>query len=213
MSDAIVSYCEMCNREGTSLQSGMNFHLRQGYCMVLMSRRDNAPYQDRLEQDGAVLIYERHDVPRTAKTPEPKQLDQPLRTLARALTQNGRFHEAAQSAKAKESKPEKVRVYKKLYKGIWAYNGTFDLVDSWQKQTSARTVFKFKLEAIEEESTVVLNGQKLDSRRRVVPSSVKLEVWKRDKGRCVKCGVEDELHFDHILPFSKGGTSNTAENI
>ena len=47
----------------------------------------------------------------------------------------------------------------------------------------------------------------------MVPSGVKLEVWKRDKGRCVKCGAVDELHFDHILPFSKGGTSNKAENI
>ena len=92
MSDAIVSYWEMCNREGTSLQRGMNFRLRQGYSEVLMSRRDNAPYQDRLEQDGTVLIYEGHDVPRTAKSPEPKQLDQPLRTPAGTLTQNGRFH-------------------------------------------------------------------------------------------------------------------------
>ena len=88
---------------------------------------------------------------------------------------------------------------------IWLIHGKRKLVP--------RTVFKFKLEAIEEESTVVLNGPKPDSRRRVVPSSVKLEVWKRDKGRCVKCGAEDELHFDHILPFSKGGTSNTVENI
>ena len=145
MSDAIVSYWEMCNREGTSLQRGMNFRLRQGYSVVLMSHRDNAPYQDRLEQDGTVLIYEGHDVPRTAKTPEPKQLDQPLRTPAGTLTQNGRFHGAAQSAKAKESKPEKVRVYEKLYKGIWAYNGTFDLVDSWQEKTSAQNSIQIQI--------------------------------------------------------------------
>ena len=72
MSDAIVSYWEMCNREGTSLQRGMNFWLRHGYSVVLMSRRDNTLYHDRLEQNGTVLIYEGHDVPRTAKTPEPK---------------------------------------------------------------------------------------------------------------------------------------------
>jgi 5-methylcytosine-specific restriction endonuclease McrA len=42
---------------------------------------------------------------------------------------------------------------------------------------------------------------------------VKLEVWKRDKGKCIQCGSTDNLHFDHILPFSKGGTSLTAENI
>ncbi|HNW58938.1 MAG TPA: HNH endonuclease [bacterium] len=27
------------------------------------------------------------------------------------------------------------------------------------------------------------------------------------------CGAEDELHFDHIVPFAKGGTSLTAANV
>jgi 5-methylcytosine-specific restriction endonuclease McrA len=40
-----------------------------------------------------------------------------------------------------------------------------------------------------------------------------LEVWKRDAGKCRECGSPDELHFDHILPVAKGGTSLTAENI
>ena len=35
----------------------------------------------------------------------------------------------------------------------------------------------------------------------------------RDQGRCVECGATDELHFDHVVPFSKGGTSLTAENV
>ncbi len=47
----------------------------------------------------------------------------------------------------------------------------------------------------------------------MIPTSVKLEVWKRDKGKCVQCGSTDNLHFDHILPFAKGGTSLKAENI
>jgi 5-methylcytosine-specific restriction endonuclease McrA len=41
----------------------------------------------------------------------------------------------------------------------------------------------------------------------------KLEVWKRDKGRCVQCGSSDNLHFDHIIPYTKGGSSLVAENI
>ncbi|HET9884772.1 MAG TPA: HNH endonuclease [Candidatus Binatia bacterium] len=27
------------------------------------------------------------------------------------------------------------------------------------------------------------------------------------------CGATDELHFDHDLPWSKGGTSITEENV
>jgi 5-methylcytosine-specific restriction endonuclease McrA len=50
-------------------------------------------------------------------------------------------------------------------------------------------------------------------RRRTVPTAVKLSVWRRDGGKCVKCGATDELHFDHELPWSKGGTSLTEANV
>jgi len=49
--------------------------------------------------------------------------------------------------------------------------------------------------------------------RRAIPSWVKQEVFKRDKGKCVICGVSDELHFDHDLPYSRGGTGLTPENV
>jgi len=48
---------------------------------------------------------------------------------------------------------------------------------------------------------------------RLIPSEIKKEVWKRDKGKCVICGATTNLHFDHDLPFSKGGTSLTVKNV
>ncbi len=74
----IISYLEMCTEEGTSLQKGMNFHLRGGYSIILMSLRPSAPYADRVEENGRVLIYEGHDVPQEADSPAPKVLDQPM---------------------------------------------------------------------------------------------------------------------------------------
>lgn len=47
---------------------------------------------------------------------------------------------------------------------------------------------------------------------RIIPGRVKREVWRRDGGKCVKCGSRDRLEFDHIIPVSKGG-SNTTRNI
>lgn len=47
---------------------------------------------------------------------------------------------------------------------------------------------------------------------RHVPEDVKFQVWHRDQGKCTYCGSTEEIEYDHIIPFSKGG-SNTVENI
>lgn len=100
-----------------------------------------------------------------------------------------------------------------MRQGIWSYNGLFHLVDAWQQQTSGRHVFKFRLIAVEAEEDLSLPVRANAKRRRVIPTAVKLQVWKRDGGQCVVCGATDELHFDHVVPYSKGGSSLVAENV
>lgn len=51
-----------------------------------------------------------------------------------------------------------------------------------------------------------------DARSRRIPQEVKDQVWNRDGGKCVDCGSNENLEFDHIIPFSKGG-ANTYRNI
>jgi hypothetical protein len=212
MANEVISYLEMCGREGTSLQRGMNFGLRDDHSVLLMSVRPGAPYQDRLVDDGTTLIYEGHDEPRSDAVPQPKAVDQPYRTAYGTLTQNGRFFQAAQDHQDGRRPPERVRVYEKLRKGIWSYNGVFHLVDSWQEDDGDRKVFKFKLVAVKGED-LSLSPALHPGRRRIIPTSVKLAVWQRDGGKCVVCDATDELHFDHDLPYSKGGTSITEDNV
>ena len=50
------------------------------------------------------------------------------------------------------------------------------------------------------------------ARREAIPRVVQREVWQRDGGRCVECGTKEKLCFDHIVPFSRGG-SNTVRNL
>ena len=72
---------------------------------------------------------------------------------------------------------------------------------------------QFKLELVDDPEAQLRDEPQDLEHHRVSPSHVKLEVWKRDKGQCVQCGSTDDLHFDHVLPSSKGGTSLTVENV
>jgi len=54
-------------------------------------------------------------------------------------------------------------------------------------------------------------GDDLTSRSRI-PENVRIEVWRRDGGKCARCGSRERLEYDHIIPISKGG-SDTARNI
>jgi hypothetical protein len=209
----VISYLDMCRKEGVNLQRGMNFRLRGGLSVILMSLRPGAPYADRIEEHGKILIYEGHDIPSFRDGPKPKSVDQPQRNPGGGLSQNGFFYEAAHRYKPGKIEAELVKVYEKIKSGIWVYNGCFKLIDAWQEAINNRKVFKFKL-ALVDEDFVSNNADLKDiEHNRLIPTSVKLEVWKRDKGRCVKCGSQDNLHFDHIIPYSKGGSSLVAENI
>jgi len=215
MQNEIIPYLEMCKSEGASLQRGMNYQLGEGYSVILMSIRPNAPYRDEISDDGTTLIYEGHDIPKRASSINPKKVDQPQYTSTGKLTQNGKFYKALEDYKNGLRSAEIVRVYEKIRPGIWSNNGLFELVDAWIENDGYRNVFKFKLLAIEDNvfDQEDIGIHEPDVRRRLIPTQVKLEVWKRDQGKCVICGANDELHFDHIIPFSRGGTSLSAENI
>ena len=214
MANEIINYLEMCQREGMmSLQKGMNYRLGGNHSVILMSMRANAPYQDRVEDDGSTIIYEGHDAPKNLLNPSPKTIDQPGSTPTGKPTENGKFHKAAQDAKAGLRPFERVRVYEKIKDGIWSHNGVFHLVDSWLEEHYGRKVFKFKLAAVEGEEDFSQPVPEKPQVRRVIPTWVKLEVWKRDGGKCVKCNTTEDLHFDHIIPWSKGGSSSTPENV
>jgi HNH endonuclease len=53
--------------------------------------------------------------------------------------------------------------------------------------------------------------QKRRRRGRYIPFKTKMRVVRRDNHTCQHCGIhlrDDEIEFDHIIPISKGGSSD-----
>jgi hypothetical protein len=75
-----------------------------------------------------------------------------------------------------------------------------------RRSTNRLAKLRQEVEAVER----VLNNEGV--KRTPIPETVKLVVWARDQGRCVRCGSTKNLHFDHIIPVSKGG-GNSEQNV
>ncbi len=212
--DDILSYREMCDAENVqTLQRGMNFRLNPSYSVILMSQRSNAPYKDKIYSDGFSIEYEGHDVSKTSYGHNPKNEDQPEKLPSGKLTQNGLFIESIIKYKEGKGKPEPLKVYEKIMSGVWSLKGFFDLIEYRIVNDGNRNVFRFLLRLSEKQFTNEKQENLYLNHSRLIPSEVKKEVWKRDEGKCVLCGSTSNLHFDHELPFSKGGTSLTAKNV
>lgn len=68
-----------------------------------------------------------------------------------------------------------------------------------------------KFEKLKKKMEIVQEIEK-QPKREQIPEEVRIAVWRRDEGKCVKCDSRDKLEYDHIIPVSKGG-SNTVRNI
>jgi 5-methylcytosine-specific restriction endonuclease McrA len=68
-------------------------------------------------------------------------------------------------------------------------------------------------EKVRREVEALENMEKLEGvMREPIPDAVRLFVWQRDGGKCVKCGARERLEFDHIIPVAAGGSS-TERNV
>ncbi len=213
----IISYSELASREGF-IQRGMNFRpSNKRYSILLMSVREGSPYNDGFDAEGKRLIYEGEDISRR-ENKSPKESDQPIFTKNGKLTNNGLFFKAAEDYKCKRrQKPEMVRVYEKIDANVWSDKGWFDLIDVEYSfsQSEHRKVFKFILVPEGVDGKLSLEEKEEFEFSRRIPTEIKRIVWERDNGKCSHHGCDSvvNLHFDHVIPWSRGGSSIDSKNI
>jgi hypothetical protein len=63
INDSIVEWYDIARKEHVS-QKGMNYGINPNYSIILMSRRDNVPYNDCIYPDGITIEYGGHDAPK-----------------------------------------------------------------------------------------------------------------------------------------------------
>ena len=99
-------------------------------------------------------------------------------------------------------------------KGVKELNPLFKKFDAVNKNRRQRNSEGYKFEPLRL-IKITSNAQKIiknTKSERHITQEIQDKVWNRDGGKCVQCGSNENLEFDHIIPHSKGG-ANTYRNI
>lgn len=88
-------------------------------------------------------------------------------------------------------------------------------IEREKREIAEKIKEKERRKALEREvyNELLANGELSEKGKRPpIPEWMRSEVWTRDGGQCVVCGARENLQFDHIIPFSKGGATSV-ENL
>ena len=71
-----------------------------------------------------------------------------------------------------------------------------------------KRIHKEALQELIEEGEIFNQRTNNEGEREPIPQDVMDKIWNRDGGKCVRCGGQENLEFDHIIPVSKGGATS-----
>ena len=108
------------------------------------------------------------------------------------------------------------------WRNIWLFRSKFIGVEANELSTNDEIALFVQKHVLRMEGKLVRMKREIEAFRNMerahdairerIPESVRLFVWQRDGGKCIKCGNRERLEFDHIIPVSEGGSS-TERNI
>jgi hypothetical protein len=187
----IISSAEVITREGVELHKSMNFRDDEFMLSVFLVLPREKGYADVWDDENQQFVFEGHD---STTVENGKSVDQLAMYESGKLTDNGKFLKAANEFKdGVRKEPLQVQIYEKIDSGVWFDKVIFDLIDVRHISKGGRKVYKFYLTLADMSGRY--DEHDPDRIERLIPAATKAEIWKRDKGRCVECLTESDLHF------------------
>ena len=120
------------------------------------------------------------------------------------------------------AEPLKCKEYIHGYQQVWCFRDCVVAVDGADTFPEDEVKLKVKHAVLKDQKAFSRMAHEVkafenmsllpSARRERIPDAVRLFVWQRDEGKCVKCGNSEKLEFDHIIPVVKGG-ANTERNL
>ena len=95
-----------------------------------------------------------------------------------------------------------------LFSGV-AWSST---VSKRRDEVERRKAAEEKVRAGEERHRKEAWRHREEGKRKRVPREGREKVFRRDGGRCVQCGDNFDLQYDHIIPWSRGG-ADSVQNL
>lgn len=110
----------------------------------------------------------------------------------------------------------------KITEGHWLYRDYWVALEDESRYRLDDLLLLIKRAVLREERELLRARQEVESlerlgdlplaTREMIPDDVRMFVWQRDAGQCVRCGSREKLEFDHIIPVADGGSS-TERNV
>jgi HNH endonuclease len=106
---------------------------------------------------------------------------------------------------------------------FWIFRNRMVEVDGWENASREEIAVQVKHKVLSEDKTFARMQREVElfeklehipasCDRERIPDDVKIFVWRRDQGRCARCGSRKKIEFGHLIPLEQGG-SNTPRNV